>query len=973
MILQAEWSLYQCEKFLQNKLCGKTLIGEVEVDEQDVRKLGALIGREIEAAVASSAKDRVPQVWRQWPCCAACFTVGVFAHCYAASEEDSPSFWPHINELSGVSLSTGQQNMWRMWFEGFLRRRDMQTFERVPGPRMVKRVRIHAVLTSEGAKRVFEHVVEPAVQRGLDQEELSAENMLRELSVKSPPLRKPEYHFLLYGEGVADDILKRCCELYRAAADGDEVAQWSGLPERVIRAFDEWRVGRRLTRGAVQRARRPYLRLDDYGDVVMVLPPLPVSPKVDTVTATVVPVLDGSRAGDPVEVELTIDRHIGATAEVNDVELDVPASEYLVEWSAFDTDGNEHTLKKDHVYGLRDAEKVPWMAFRADDEQWRYVATRTVPRGEVWLLHPPGVPVKGIRFSSGEGLAEPHPQPVPKVQEAEATLWPDFEIARYATEGFAELRIGSGEREAYVPVDLAPRIVLDAQVKGTEVEGTPVVAAPPVVDAAGAHELVAFVRRIEPDTGEELLRLSIDELSQALAGQAGLFEMWVRGRLGVRSRTMRFALIPDVAVRWRRSLYLPGNGEPVEFWLSAAGLVMTGKVEGASRVRPEAGSFRITAPPDARRIVLYAKIQPSNGSPWETALELTVPRVWAGIGRERTPVLGTQRVRVDTASLRSGRELYLWLAVQPTPTRIEAEVVLAPLGRTSALQGRGKGKINLRRWHDELVQQNHNQAIILRATIDGEQFEGIPLGEIVLLPRLKRLTPKADLDGIEVSYRLEGPEVPCTIQIVHLDYPWLSVQRVQVEASDRRGTFRLPPELPPGQCLFWIVDHGAPHQQGPAAEWLSETVQISTLPPPLGGKLTGAVKVHRFDEFLATKVGAVWADVWNRGAAFDSDAALRASAEMARLARAKVTVPHDGWNKVASLALWWWLQARATGQPTALVYAKLAVRRLVQLFVISRHEGQRLVAALQHLKARVTPTTRPAMDELIEFVHWIAS
>jgi len=972
MLLRTEWSLDKCERFLESNLRGKTLIGEVELDQNDVRRLGALLGQVIATHSVHDTQKRVDDVWRQWPCCVACFTVGVFAHWYAPAEAGTPKFWPHIDRLLGVVLNASSQEMWRLWFEGFLRRRKMPTFERVPGQRMVKRVRIHAVLTAEGAKRLFSYIVEPAVRQNLDQEELSAENTLRELNVGCPPLRKPERDFLLYGEHVADDILERCCELYRAAAEGQEEAASSGLPERVIQAFQEWREHRKLIKGDGDRARvqRPYLRLDDYGNVVVALPTMSISPELHGVTVTITPEANTAHDEQDDPVPINIDRHASSTIE-NDIPLQTPASEYAVKWAAFDKTGSERVFRHNRVRALRDLDAIPWMAFRADGDECRYIERRTVPRGTVWLLHPSGALVKGIPLLAGEELGEPHAKPLDKLDELEPEGWSGFVAACYSTEAFSELRIVLADREVdevYVPVDIEPRIVLHARLKGLHVDGMPVLSQPPVVDASGARDLMAFVRCLEPDRDAELLRRPIDEFATELDGRVGMFEMWARGRLGIRSQTVRFVLVSGMQVKWKRSLYPPGNAEPIELRVSAPSLKTVESAEKAVKIHRDAGAFRITAPPDTRQITLSAVFHTATDTPWNVILKATIPRILVGEGREYVSSLGVESISIQSSTLRSGRELYLWIAVEPTPAEWRATVVVLPLGCTAPLSGRAKGKVNLRQWYDSIVRQKRNQRIILNAVVDGRQFDEVALGTITLVPELKRLDVEGRRDGVRVKYQLDGPEVPCVLRIVHLDYPWSPPRRVELSADRRSGQCYLPADLPPGSCHFQLIPEGG--QESTIRVPLCSGL-VCDVPPVPGATPATRPATDQFEKFLARKVARLWTEIWNLGQEFNHKRAMEADAEMRSLVRCKagkLDVPKDGWKKVAFLALWWWQQAHATGQPAAITYAKRAVRLLAQLFIRSPLEGKHLIGALQGLVAKVDARNKAVMGELVEFV-----
>ncbi len=376
-------NLAECERALAGELAGKTLIGEAPLDAEDVRRLGSLFCR----------LNSPVQLWRQFPFCAACFTTGIFSHFY------DDKYWPHFREWY-LELSGAEETDWRDAFEGFLKRYGLPAFHHVDGQRFLRHVRIHALIPANGVERLFEHVVRPAVMRGLDDGEWTAAEILRELGVSYPQLHRPEENFLNYGGHVADDVLGRCMTLYRRSVQGSVGDDTLDLPQWLVDAFREWMEGQPLPSTPLQAlAERPqvYLRLSlDSAAITLVVAQLPSEWRSGrTMNVFAETESDTYRLIAAKRVE--VDPFVRQTEARFELPLETVAPRYRVEWRKSDDECST-------VEGVRGflGSGVRWAAFAANDPENRLIRQQYVPRGEVWVVCPTDACVKTVRMDSRE-------------------------------------------------------------------------------------------------------------------------------------------------------------------------------------------------------------------------------------------------------------------------------------------------------------------------------------------------------------------------------------------------------------------------------------------------------------------------------------------------------------------------------------------------------------------------------------------
>ena len=964
MLLQDTSDLSQCEERLKCELNGRSLIGEVELSDEDVSLLGNLLGDELRCSVHTNKglkllvmpSDRVQHIWRNWPCCTACYTVGVFCH-YGCHENE---LWPKASELLGVKLTSNQQEVWRDWFEGFLRRNDMFSLERVPGPRTFKRVRIHAMLPRDGARRVFEHVVKEVVARGLPVDQMTAAQVLDELGVGEHTLRKPEEQFLRFGDHVADDILARCVDLYRTAQATGGVPEDTGLPQRIVDGFCDWweKRGRKAISvvGKWPDTRQPYLRLEDWGQVVLVVPPRKV-PQGTEGLALVVRALRGDGQEIKETFALRMDKFKWMTEE-REIEV-LPASQYHVQWQEArvgdqDEPGWSATAR---VPCLWDFESVPWAAFRVGDGEIRRVSQRMLPRGEVWLVTPKDGAVEGT-VVGGECTK----RPLELIEELRLEAWEDMVARLVSTQDLLEAQITLSDGKATsVSVDISPQIELSGRIHGVYSDGLEVVAEAPVVKGVGAGEIVVDVEGPgdEGCGGTVYTRgETVSRLGQILADRAGKFRLVARGRLGRRTE-ISFVLLPGIRVEFSKPLWGPGVQEPVRAEVSARGLksLKPEAQDKALSIRRQGDAFVVSGPWDTRRFSLRAEIAQSGGD-LSIPLEIAVPRLLVGkCGAERRPdSLSVYPVYFDTTDLSSGQDLYLWLGLEPSRVSWEITLRVEPAGWTQPVQssrGRGVVLFNIGQCRDALRKESKSQKVWAAIAVDNEPAGEFEVATIALLPTLKKLEPIGrPCEGTVLRYKLEEPLVPAFLRLTCATYPWH--RPIDVRIAPGQKEVRLPC-VSSGEYIVEVVS--------------ADSSERDVIPDPEKGRFLTIPGVGKKHEPLKEWAMA-WEQVWRResAASFDIGKAREADSKAGQLPCPVRDSSEGELREVAILMLWWFRQAKAVGQDAATAYARQAVRRLGKALLSVNVTRERLLQALRQLQEGAKGPTQQLCRDLYDFV-----
>jgi len=940
-------NLAECERALAGELAGKTLIGEAPLDAEDVRRLGSLFCR----------LNSPVQLWRQFPFCAACFTTGIFSHFY------DDKYWPHFREWY-LELSGAEETDWRDAFEGFLKRYGLPAFHHVDGQRFLRHVRIHALIPANGVERLFEHVVRPAVMRGLDDGEWTAAEILRELGVSYPQLHRPEENFLNYGGHVADDVLGRCMTLYRRSVQGSVGDDTLDLPQWLVDAFREWMEGQPLPSTPLQAlAERPqvYLRLSlDSAAITLVVAQLPSEWRSGrTMNVFAETESDTYRLIAAKRVE--VDPFVRQTEARFELPLETVAPRYRVEWRKSDDECST-------VEGVRGflGSGVRWAAFAANDPENRLIRQQYVPRGEVWVVCPTDACVKTVRIDSREAA------PAQCLESFGLDGIGGMSVHLIDTTHCAGIVLEMGPAdgtiaEEHIPVDLMPHLRLVGEVPGASISGVPVCAGIPEVDCVGDDAgIVVEIDALDGVASPPLpAYVEASQLQTALEGRSGVFRFRVRGRLGRRGAPVTVALVPGLQVRFDPAIVLPDHAGRTVVSISAPHCQV--RKDPNSAHPGISGYDPMVVAPDARRLDLQLIHLPPGKPSRQFALTLIVPRLLVGVtvpGGD--PNLLPAVARIPKRLIEQTPRVFLDLLMQPNPTGwratlrtdvLQAAVTHPPGRRTPSARIR----FDLAMWRDAIVAAN--RVIDLRADVDCADLH-VAGGALVALiaseHRLLRAEAEFGLGGRGATLRYEfDPHGPAAdLRLVSTCYPWLPPREISVPGG-HKGQVDLP-EMAAGEYAI----QPAGDQRG----------QADIIPDLDGMKcldlLTRDEARQHGWEALLRKTAQIWDGTWrqrNGEWELDEESADRADHEMCSYVREEqgahpdLRLRADDLRHTLVLMVYWGSQSVRCNGPTSAQYWERAVLLTVRLLTTCSRKPNLLgllTEQLDELKQVASPETR---------------
>lgn len=917
--------LREAEDLLSQELRSKTLIGEILLDAEDVRWLGDNLSRHLD----------VPSIWHSYPACAACFSVGTFAHYYEHGQ-----YWPPFRRLF-CDLGPNSENSWREEFEYFLYIWDMPKFFHVPGQRYLRHVRIHALIPRSAVNRVFEHVVQPAVGRGLDDDEWTAQDILELLQVDKFALHRPEGDFLCHGAHVADDFLRRCMALYRLAASGTQLSDDFGLPAWFVEAFQEWLQGKGVQIPAFERAMRSraYLRLALESEaIVLVLGEPPYT------TGTPVNVTVRAEGGGNASTEINsqnyeTDPYVRQTEVGDDLKIKEVARRYTVTWRNLETNGE---IEANSLRGFLEGKSLRWAAFSDTDSDFPLIREQQIPRAKVWIVCPKDATLQG---SAGE-----EPQALEVIEKVPLENPPDMvaclvDASRLQT---LVLRCGDAEDAEYVQVEDVPYIELPGKLPGVLANGYPVYSQLPRINVVGdSSRVVVEVTELgDAGMGQAVSVVPAAQLGEHLRDRAGAFELRTRERLGRRGKPVTLFLVPGLSVSFTPEVVLP------DYKGDIAVRIESNHLSFGCAADPEAGVLKtedgaIYLEPDARHLKLSAVYSPPGGAQSQFSLSLTVPRLLVG-----TDVAVIEEKGVLPAVARISRERIkqvarasLELVLQPPPTRWQVTLRAQPADWMMTVPhtrpSRGpRITAALESWRDSIIEEQQAQQLYADIFVDEcRKLSDVLVAKIVSTSRLLKAEGKSkSLAGqdavITYSFNRAGPAAD--LLLVHACFPWLEPHRVST-AGKHKGEKPIS-GYPPGRYLIQAATQGA------------ETADIlPDIDRGLKLQILGNAACPPGYEQLLRKIAACWDGVWqileNERCQLQEDKADRAEHEMrewikreaaAQIQRMRLTKA-DLDNTLILMLYWGKMALRCTDTVLSRQYWECAVMLTIRVLNHQHH------------------------------------
>lgn len=960
MLPSACGSLDECESLLEQELAGKALIGELELGLEDVEYLGKFLRHEQQSIRFGRPSAHL---WSTAPCCSACFTIGVFVHHY----DDDRSFWPRFGEL--LPLEASEESVWRDEFEEFLATRDMPLFDQVPGYRFLRHVRIHALMTADGAERVFEHVVSRAISEGLSEGEWTARELLSQIGVGIPPLRKPEDDFLRHGGYVADDVLGRCLALCRAAVYANELDDF-GLPAHVVAAFRRWLNRRPRSEGTFAKERgatiAAHLRLD-LGRAAVLLALRPPETKRQQLEVALRNGDDRAR-GAPIDTwSINVDPYLRQRENRYEREVPMAAHRYDLAWRDDDS-GEAGEWQLAPIYGLM-GDSIPWAAFSATDDNHRLSRQQYLPRGEVWLACPRTTTLTGICL--GEAA---QPEDLEPIETLDLPSW-QMRVRRIDTSKLARVQLGEESTgnvtSETIAVDMMPEFVVEHCLPGVTVDGYPVSAASPGIRFAGnTAESITEIECVKSATVRTGATLAITgtELPSFFEQHMGVFRLRFRGRLGRRSEPLEIAVIPGLQVEFDPQLVLPGADTCATVRITTPSQIsISGDVEDPDvkewKSRQAHEVCALTAP-DCRRLRLQLDLFSPSGRSVRADFGVVIPRLLVGtrFGATSEESLLPAVATLTRADIRKNASMQLELSLQPDPEAWKVELRALPLGGQMTKPERRYTaspivSFDLSSWRDAILASSETHQ--LRATVllqDGTRLEPALVGHIVTETNLK-LEWRFHNGQSEIKFRFGKGAVPCDLRACNLTYPWLAPVPIRLEGR-QKGSVPVS-SLPPAE--YWIEPITGVRGDDDILPGMGTGCRLPMASP--GDKPRGY-------EALIRELARIWDGVWTLdGGAWSFDAnrarvaeqATKQFVESARPPSPRATACEADLRNTILLLLSWGQGAAGYGGQASMAQWKRAVTFVVVFIQRTQKRSSlfhKLLQQLETLRQRAGSNTQ---------------
>lgn len=610
--------LESVELTLAKNLVGKTLLGEIILGQEQCGQIASALSVLVRKLGAARALTMTVEMW---PLVLAVWLVNEAFFSFV-----SGAFWPNalakleINETNtgNYSVKLGRA------FVALLERRGLPRFRRLNtrwsylGPLLA-----HAGIPRSCLREFFDKVLPRAVEYGVVERE-GYQELLHDLP--RIYLTKPTERFLMFGEDVAMDFVRRCVELRSiwlsqgTVPDADVVR----LPSRVVDAFKQWvqEPNRAPTAQHHRRhMRRPAVVLEPGQGVLLLLPAQLASlgPELAWQVET--------NAGDPLHVDAS--REPGADETLaGELLLSEPFSSLKVQFRS-----REESLGVWAFGGV--SREAPFLFF--DAESLKVLGQRAPASGEVGVVHPTEWTVRAVgQSASARVVADLGQLPLG---------WGDLTARVYDLSEAAELSLFDEAGSEVRSVELTEEATRPRLVPRVPGEQLVFLGSPPSLELCRPlHESEAdFLkawsiaitagpdcdRHVEtmarPLSNVELIRhddsrwYRIDLSQDSLLGPDawGEFELRARGPLGQDS-VFRFLVVPPVQINYRAKEWL-ANPDRLRIQLQVSESV---GVRGATPTS-DPRTFEVVTQGEAVRV--YFDAVGFQGRRFELPLDVQVP------------------------------------------------------------------------------------------------------------------------------------------------------------------------------------------------------------------------------------------------------------------------------------------------------------------------------------------------------------
>jgi hypothetical protein len=251
---------------LRAQLKGKTLLGEVSFDQKQCD----ITARFFAGVVARRGADPGRRlIVEAWPVMYALWLANEAFFNFVGAK-----YWPFVLDKLNITNHNAYSSRFGSSFLEVLDSFQLPRFKRLKtrwsylGP-----ILAHAGIPQSCIPEYFEKVVPKAIELGA-----SSRAGFESLQGALPSLYLPRATewFILFGDAVAEDFVRRSVDLFRAKSDGQDVAPHAErLPRRVVEAFETWWASEPAVRRATAsgpKVRRPVLTFDPLEGLRLTLP-----------------------------------------------------------------------------------------------------------------------------------------------------------------------------------------------------------------------------------------------------------------------------------------------------------------------------------------------------------------------------------------------------------------------------------------------------------------------------------------------------------------------------------------------------------------------------------------------------------------------------------------------------------------------------------------------------------------------------
>ena len=410
---------------------GRTLLGEVTLTEMQADDLASVVQK----VICRYGKNKgIGLLIDKCP-----FVLAIWLVNEAFFHFSSGAYWPPVLERIGLKNDLNHSLRLGRAFVDFLQKRSLPRFRRLKtrlsyvGP-----ILAHAGIPRSCLPEFFEKVLPRAEELGAADDEVGFDQLL--VIVPHLYLSKSTERFLLFGEEIARDFLKRSIELRRFwLTDGTvPAAPIIGLPERVVDAFKQWTTRSGQSRSVVPVNRRsfarPILRLDVMHGLVIELP----SQSLESGETLLTWLLDPSNGSS---VKIDAKRELGERVTVGQ-EVFLPEPFALLKIRLLSANSELATWAFDGI--LRNK---PMLFFGGED--FRMIPFRQLKAGLTGIVHPPGWRLSGYIEST---------ELEPPVSASLGTLpfgWGELEARIYDLTDLDRLDLLTPDSQSVLTIELA--------------------------------------------------------------------------------------------------------------------------------------------------------------------------------------------------------------------------------------------------------------------------------------------------------------------------------------------------------------------------------------------------------------------------------------------------------------------------------------------------------------------------------------